>query len=61
MAKIYRYGMRKRGCSIGCQPKEGFIERSDSEDGKYWDIISYDRPLTEEETRHYSLTPLEES
>lgn len=51
----YRYGMRLRGFSIGCQPK-GVIRREDSD--KYWDIIVYDRPLTEEEIRHYSLTPL---
>ena len=51
----YRYGMRLRGFSIGCQPK-GVVRREDSD--KYWDIIVYDRPLTEEEIRHYSLTPL---
>lgn len=51
----YVYGMRLRGFSIGCQPKEGFIERQDSKSGKYWDLIVYNRRLTEEETRHYSL------
>lgn len=56
----YVYGMRRRGCSPGCQPKEGFIQREDEQaamDMKqdYWDVISYDRELTEEEERHYSL------
>ena len=53
----YRYGMRLRGFSIGCQPK-GVIR---CEDGgqKYWDIIVYDRELTDEEVRHYSLDRLE--
>ncbi len=50
-----KYGMRIRGFSIGCQPMEGFIERQDDPSGKYHDILVYDRELTEEETRHYSL------
>ena len=50
----YHYGMRLRGCSIGCQPN-GFIRREDDVTGKYWDIIVYDRPLTNEEVEHYDL------
>ncbi len=57
--KVYRYGMRIRGFSIGCQPKEGFIQRVDDPTGKYWDIIEYNRELTDEETSHYSLDYLE--
>lgn len=51
----YLYGMRVRGCSIGTQPKEGFCERRDDENEKYWDIIVYDRELSEEECHYYSL------
>ena len=51
----YIYGMRLRGFSPGCQPKEGFVARKDSEDKKYWDILLYDRPLTEQEESAYDL------
>ena len=54
----YRYGMRLRGFSIGCQPKEGLLYREDDTTGKYWDVIVYDRELTEEEVNHYSLDRL---
>ena len=52
---MYIYGMRIRGFSIGCQPMNGFIKRQDDRTGKYHDILVYDRKLTEDETRHYSL------
>ena len=58
MTNEFKYGMRLRGFSIGCQPKEGFIRREDDPTGRYWDIIIYDRPLTDDETRHYSLDRL---
>ena len=50
-----KYGMRVRGFSIGCQPMDGFVERQDDPSGRYHDILIYDRELTEEEIRHYSL------
>ena len=53
--KEYVYGMRLRGFSPMCQPKEGFVERRDDTTGKYHDIIVYDRKLTEEEIRDYEL------
>ena len=53
---IYSYGMRLRGFSIGCQPMEGFVGRTDSD--KFWDIIHYDHELSKEYVKHYSLTPL---
>lgn len=56
---MYKYGMRLRGFSIGCQPMNGFVERKDDESGKYWDIIVYNRELTDEEIRHYSLDKLD--
>ena len=50
----YVYGMRLRGFSIGCQPG-GVVERRDDPLSKYWDIIVYDRMLTLDEIRDYSL------
>lgn len=53
----YRYGMRLRGFSPGCQPKEGLVGR---EDGgmKYHDIVVYSRPLTDRELDDYELDDL---
>ncbi len=56
----YFYGMRVRGFSPGCQPMDGFIERLDSTDDRYYDILTYDRLLSEENERHYSLTQLKQ-
>lgn len=39
---MYKYGMRLRGFSIGCQPTKGFIEAMPDESGKYWDFLIYD-------------------
>lgn len=50
----YKYGMRLRGFSMGCQPMDGLIEWEDT-DGKYWSILTYCRELTVEEQEHYSL------
>lgn len=51
----YKYGMRLRGFSIGCQPREGFYEREDDHTGKYWDILIYSRKLTDKELQEYEL------
>ena len=51
----YYYGMRLRGFSIGCQPKEGFVERMDDPKGEYWDILKYSRKLSDFEKEAYSL------
>lgn len=53
----HKYGMRLRGFSPGCQPK-GVIRREDDPDGKYWDVIVYERELTEKEIRDYELEDL---
>lgn len=50
----YRYGMRLRGFSLGCQPK-GVKKRLDDTTGKYHDIIEYDRQLTQQEIKEYEL------
>lgn len=55
---MYKYGMRLRPVGIGCQPK-GFIEFDESDD-RYWNVIYYDRPLSEEEIRNYDLELIEE-
>ena len=55
MKKIYAYGMRLRGYSPGCQPKDGLISHLDSPYKEYYDILIYDRPLTEKESRDYEL------
>lgn len=60
MAKkeLHKYGMRLRGFSIGCQPKDGFYERIDDHTGRYYDILVYDRMLTGQEVADYELTYL---
>ena len=59
MGDIYKYGMRLRGFSMGCQPMRGLIERQDDPTGRYWDILIYDRKLTDEEVRSFELDELE--
>ena len=51
----YIYGMRLRGYSPGCQPKEGLVRRLDDSTGKYYDLLEYDRELSEKEVRAYEL------
>lgn len=53
--KFHKYGMRLRGFSIGCQPKEGLIERRDDRTGRYYDILIYDRVLSGKEVMDYEL------
>lgn len=55
-----KYGMRLRGFSIGCQPMEGLIERQDDATGKYYDILIYNRQLTEKELQDYELDHITE-
>lgn len=43
-----------------CQPKEGFVERQDDTTGRYYDILVYNRELTEKELRDYELDRLED-
>ena len=57
---IYKYGMRLRGFSIGCQPMKGLVERQDDPAGRYHDILVYDRELTEKEIRDYELDQIKE-
>ena len=52
---MYKYGMRLRGFAPMCQPKQGFCERLDDTTGRYYDILVYDRELTQKELRDYEL------
>ena len=56
-----KYGMRLRGFSMGAQPMNGFIRRHDDTTGRYYDIIEYDRELTEKEMETYSMEKIKES
>lgn len=56
--KEYRYGMRLRGFSIGCQPMQGLDHAEDDPTGRYYNILVYNRPLTEQETKDYELDEL---
>lgn len=58
MKKEYRYGMRLRGFSPGCQPMNGLLRTEEDPLGDYWDILVYDRELTESEVKSYELDRL---
>lgn len=46
--------MRLRGCSIGTQP-DGFEIIQNTVEDKYYDLLAYDRVLTDEELKEYEL------
>ena len=54
----YAYGMRARGFSLGCQPKEDFIERIDDKSDTFYDILIYGRKLSDKEISDYELVYL---
>lgn len=56
--KTYKYGMKLRGFSIGCQPLKGLIDASEDPEGKFYNILTYDRELTDEELEEYELEDL---
>lgn len=53
----YMYGMRLRGFSPGAQPMAGLLYAVDPSFSyrRYWSILCYDRELSEDECRQYSL------
>lgn len=55
---VYKYGMRLRGFSIGCQPMVGLVRREDDTLKVYYDILVYDRPLKDKEMDDYELDRL---
>lgn len=50
----YQYGMRLRPAGPGAQPLEGLL-RIAYRSGQYYNILIYDRPLTEQELSDYEL------
>ena len=57
----YKYGMRLRGFSPGCQPMEGLVRVEHPLDMiKWWDILVYDRELDYTELFLYDLDKVEE-
>jgi hypothetical protein len=52
---LYVYGMRLRGFAPACQPMLGLVERRDSTDEKYYDLLVYNMPLSEKEIEAYEL------
>lgn len=51
----YYYGMKYRGFSPGAQPKKGLIGCIENNETEYYDVIEYDRKLTDEEISNYEL------
>lgn len=51
---LHRYGMRLRGFSPMCQPRDVYY-REDDPTGKYYDIIVYTRKLSDKEVKDYDL------
>lgn len=56
----WRYGMRLRGFSPGCQPMAGLVARREDTRGRYYDVLEYDRALSDKERRDYELDLIEE-
>lgn len=57
--RLYLYGMRLRGVSLGAQPMEGLWRHEEqSALAKYYDILYYNRRLTPEEVETYDLDSL---
>ena len=57
---MYKYGMRLRGFSIGCQPMKGILYAEEDRDHKYHDILFYSQKLTDDDIRDYELDYLGE-
>ena len=55
LTTVYKYGMRLRGFSPGCQPMSGLLFTADDESGRYHDLLVYDRKLTDKELSDYEL------
>ena len=55
----YLYGMRLRGFSPGCQPMDG-LDAVMKGNKKYYNILIYNRELTDEEVMDYELDRIPE-
>lgn len=51
----YKYEMKLRGFSIGCQPMVGLRSVQDDPTGRYHDVLTYDRRLEPGELNKYDL------
>lgn len=60
MNKVYTYGMRLRGFSIGAQPTKGILFAEDDPSGRYHAILTYSRKLTDKDLDDYELDYLGE-
>ncbi len=58
--KTYDYGMRLRGFSPGCQPMKELLLVGDDPNGRYHDILSYARKLSDDDVTNYELDYLGE-
>lgn len=56
---IYKYAMKYRGYSIGCQPMQNLIEAQEDPTGKYYNILLYSEPLTPEQIQSYQLIDMQ--
>lgn len=52
---MYKYGMRLRGFSPMCQPMQGLVAVHEDVTGRYYDILIYERRLSEKELQDYEL------
>lgn len=57
---LYKYGMRLRGFSIGCQPLCGIVRVKNSNCNPYFSILWYSRELDQDEIEQYELDYLGE-
>ena len=57
---LYKYGMRLRDSSIGCQPIDGLERVADDPTGRYHDILVYSHPLSMREMDEFELDYLGE-
>ena len=55
---MYKYGMRLRPVGMGCQPK-GLVWYDESDD-RYWNVLYYNRKLSQDEVNNYELDYLGE-
>lgn len=55
MKTEYYYGMKHRGFSPGCQPRNGLLRRKYPNRSEWHDVLVYNRKLTKEEVKDYEL------
>ena len=60
MNVYFQYGMKLHGLSLDGQPRDCFVKVENDTTGKYFDILTYSRHLTEYECEKYGLDYLGE-